>query len=134
MGRAGSVTARVLIAEDEPNIVESLSFLLKREGLDVTAVLDGEETLRALQADVPDVVILDVMLPSLDGFSILKQIRADPRLKALRVIVLTAKGQAQDRRTAEEIGADAFITKPFSNRDVVAQVLRLVGAGPAEPR
>ncbi len=127
MGRAGSVTARVLIAEDEPNIVESLSFLLKREGLDVTAVLDGEETLRALQADVPDVVILDVMLPSLDGFSILKQIRADPRLKALRVIVLTAKGQAQDRRTAEEIGADAFITKPFSNRDVVERVRRLAG-------
>ena len=127
MGRAGSVTARVLIAEDEPNIVESLSFLLKREGLDVTAVLDGEETLRALQADVPDVVILDVMLPSLDGFSILKQIRADPRLKALRVIVLTAKGQAQDRRTAEEIGADAFITKPFSNRDVVERVRHLYG-------
>ncbi|MFC3231432.1 response regulator transcription factor [Marinibaculum pumilum] len=121
------MTARVLIAEDEPNIVESLSFLLKREGLDVTAVLDGEETLRALQADAPDVVILDVMLPSMDGFSILKQIRADPRLKALRVIVLTAKGQAQDRRTAEEIGADAFITKPFSNRDVVERVRRLAG-------
>lgn len=121
------MAARVLIAEDEPNIVESLSFLLRREGLEVTAVLDGEETLRVLQADTPDIVILDVMLPSLDGFSILKQVRADPRLKALRVIVLTAKGQAQDRRTAEEIGADAFITKPFSNKDVVEHVRRLAG-------
>ncbi|MEQ8347487.1 MAG: response regulator [Sneathiellaceae bacterium] len=121
------MAARVLIAEDEPNIVESLSFLLRREGLEVSAVLDGEETLRALQADLPDILILDVMLPSLDGFSILKQIRANPRLKALRVIVLTAKGQAQDRRTAEEIGADAFITKPFSNKDVVERVRRLAG-------
>lgn len=121
------MAVRVLIAEDEPNIVESLSFILKREGLEVTAVLDGEETLRMLQADAPDVVILDVMLPSLDGFSILKRIRADPRLKGLRVIVLTAKGQAQDRRTAEAFGADDFITKPFSNRDVVERVRRLAG-------
>ncbi|MGM0584773.1 MAG: response regulator transcription factor [Pseudomonadota bacterium] len=116
---------RVLIAEDEPHIVESLRFLLSREGFEVAEAGDGEAACRALARERPDVMILDVMLPGLNGFEVLRRVRADAELAGLPVIMLTAKGQAQDRRTAEEIGADAFITKPFSNRDVVDHVLRL---------
>lgn len=120
------MATRVLITEDEPNIAESLTFILNREGYDVSTVLDGEAALQRLRSDPPDIMILDVMLPRLNGFEVLKLVKADPALKALPVMILTAKGQAHDRRMAEEIGASAFITKPFSNRDIIEQVGRLV--------
>lgn len=120
---------RVLIAEDEANIAESLGFILGREGFQVTCVADGESALRRLHADPPQVLVLDVMLPGVNGFEVLKQVRADPALQALPVLILTAKTQAHDRRIAEEAGASAYITKPFSNRDVVEQLRRLAGAG-----
>ncbi|WP_028467760.1 MULTISPECIES: response regulator transcription factor [Nisaea] len=122
------MTTRVFIAEDEPNILESLSFLLGREGWEVTSALDGDSALEQLNdGALPDVVILDIMLPHRNGFEILRQLRASPRTRELPVIVLTAKGQEKDRKTAEEIGANAFVTKPFSNKDVVDQVRRLAG-------
>tara|TARA_E500000318_G_scaffold53774_1_gene50050 strand:+ start:12744 stop:13115 length:372 start_codon:yes stop_codon:yes gene_type:complete len=122
------VTTRVFIAEDEPNILESLSFLLGREGWEVTSALDGNSAMEQLNdGTLPDVVILDIMLPHRNGFDILRQLRAAPRTRDLPVIVLTAKGQEKDRKTAEEIGANAFVTKPFSNKDVVEQVRRLAG-------
>jgi|TARA_R110000868_G_scaffold75584_2_gene217918 DNA-binding response OmpR family regulator len=122
------VTTRVFIAEDEPNILESLSFLLGREGWEVTSALDGNSALEQLnEGALPDVVILDIMLPHRNGFDILRQLRAAPRTRDLPVIVLTAKGQEKDRKTAEEIGANAFVTKPFSNKDVVDQVRKLAG-------
>ncbi|MCC7059739.1 MAG: response regulator [Burkholderiaceae bacterium] len=120
------MASRVLIAEDEPHIVESLSFVLQREGYAVTSVLDGEAALHHLRSDAPDLLILDLMLPRVNGFEVLKAAKSDPALKAIPVIILTAKGQAQDRRMAEEIGADGFMTKPFSNRDIVAQVRHLI--------
>ncbi|MGH8736413.1 MAG: response regulator transcription factor [Burkholderiales bacterium] len=116
---------RVLIAEDDPNIVEALSFVLSRDGFDVCAVLDGEEALRRLRSAPPDVMILDLMLPKRNGFEVLKLIKSDPALRALPVIVLTAKGQAQDRRLVEQIGVEGFMTKPFSNSDVLEAVRRL---------
>lgn len=119
------MNTRVLIAEDEPHIVESLSFVLSRSGYAVSSVLDGEAAMQRLRADPPDLVILDVMLPRLNGFEVLKQIKSDPSLRSVRVIVLTAKGQAHDRRMAEEIGVDGFMTKPFSNREIVDEVRRL---------
>ncbi len=122
------MSIRVLIAEDEPHIVESLSFVLGREGFDVSAVLDGESVIEQLRAERPGVVILDVMLPQLNGFEVLKRIKSDPSLAAIPVVILTAKGQAQDRRMAEEIGVDGFMTKPFSNRDIVEEVRRLTQA------
>ena len=122
------MSARVLIAEDEPNLVESLSFILSREGCEVSAVFDGDSVLERLHADRPDVLVLDVMLPRLTGFEILKLIKTDPRLCGIPVMVLTAKGQERDRRTAEDLGADAFVTKPFSNRDVVDRIKRLAGS------
>ena len=119
---------RVLIVEDEPHIVESLSFVLSREGFSVASVLDGEAAVESLRRDPPDLVILDVMIPRLNGFEVLKVAKSDPALKAIPVIVLTAKGQLQDRRLAEEIGSDGFMTKPFSNREIVEQVRRLIRA------
>ncbi len=116
---------RVLIAEDEPHIVESLSFVLGREGFDVSAVLDGEAVVSRLREQRPDIVILDVMLPQLNGFEVLKRIKSDAALSGIPVVILTAKGQAQDRHMAVEIGADGFMTKPFSNRDIVDEVRRL---------
>ncbi len=118
---------RVLIAEDEANIVESLTFILGREGFDVSTVADGEAALRSLRHDAPDLLILDVMMPRLNGFELLKKIRADARLQRLPVIVLTAKTQARDRDAAVAVGADAYMTKPYSNREVVEQVRRLTG-------
>ncbi len=121
-----TVGRRVLIAEDEPHLVESLTFILKREGYEVTTAPDGEAALQQLLAATPDLVILDVMLPKLNGLEVLKKIRDHPLLKTLPVIVLTAKGQRQDRETALSIGANLFMTKPFANNDVVEAVNALV--------
>lgn len=118
--------SKVLIAEDEPHIVESLSFLLSREGFEVSSEPDGEAAFVRISSERPDVMILDVMLPRMNGFEVLRRVRADPGLSSLPVILLTAKGQMQDRARADEIGADAFITKPFSNRDVVERVRALL--------
>ncbi|HNT39829.1 MAG TPA: response regulator [Rubrivivax sp.] len=119
------MATRVLIAEDEPHIVESLSFVLEREGFVVSAVLDGEAALRELRADAPHLLILDLMLPKMNGFEVLKAVKSDPVLASIPVIVLTAKGQAQDRRMVEDIGAEGFMTKPFSNREIAERVRAL---------
>ena len=122
------MATRVLIVEDERHIIESLSFVLESEGFEVASELDGEAGLRRLRADPPDVLVLDLMLPKVSGLEVLKSMKADATLRALPVVVLTAKGRQQDRRLAEEIGVDAFMTKPFSNRDVVDAVRRIAGA------
>jgi DNA-binding response OmpR family regulator len=119
--------ARILIVEDEPNIVESLSFILRRAGFDVHTVTDGAEALDRVRRQSFSALLLDVMLPGMNGFDVLRAIRADHALAALPVVVLTAKGQANDRRMAEAIGASAFITKPFSNSEVVERVASLAG-------
>ena len=123
----------ILIAEDEPSILESLDFILRRAGWSIESVTDGEAVLAALKRLKPRVVVLDVMLPKRSGFEVLKQIRADEATRDLRVLILTAKGQAQDRRTAEELGADGFVTKPYANAEVVGAVRQLLGenGGPA---
>jgi len=119
------VTIKVLIAEDDPNIVESLSFVLSREGFEVSSALDGDEALRRLHDDPPDVVVLDLMLPKRNGFEVLKAVKSNPTLRDVPVMVLTAKGQPQDRHLVEQIGVEGFMTKPFSNTDVVEAVRRL---------
>lgn len=119
------MSKRVLIVEDEPNIVESLRFLLEREGLDVSVQSDGGLAIDSVHATRPDLVILDVMLPNRSGFDILSDIHALPGTGP-KVMILTAKGQARDRDTAEEIGVNSFMTKPFSNKDIVDNVLRLL--------
>jgi DNA-binding response OmpR family regulator len=116
---------RILIVEDEPNIVESLRFLLEREGLLVAVQSNGALALDSVRATQPDLMILDVMLPNRSGFDILRDLHQLPEARP-KVMVLTAKGQARDRETAEGIGVDSFMTKPFSNKEIVATVLRLL--------
>jgi two-component system, OmpR family, response regulator len=118
----------VLIAEDEPSILESLDFILRRAGWTISAVADGDAALEAVRRLKPRVLVLDVMLPKRSGFEVLKQIRADLETRTLPVLVLTAKGQQQDRRIAEEMGADVFVTKPYANAEVVDAVRQLMGS------
>ena len=118
---------RVMIVEDEPNIVESLSFLFRREGWRVSVALDGEAAIDGLLSEPPDALVLDIMLPPPGGFEILKRVRREPALSGLLVVVLTAKGQEKDRHAAIRLGADAFVTKPFSNRGLVEQLRELAG-------
>jgi two-component system OmpR family response regulator len=117
----------ILIAEDEPSILESLDFILRRAGWSIESVTDGDAALIAIRRSKPRVVVLDVMLPKRSGFEVLKLIRADAATHDLPVLILTAKGQVQDRRTAEELGADSFVTKPYANAEVVGAVRKLLG-------
>lgn len=116
----------VLIAEDEPSILDSLDFILRRAGYSIESVSDGDAALAAIRRRRPRLVVLDVMLPKRSGFEVLKQIRADDLTRDLPVMILTAKGQVQDRQIAEELGASSFITKPYANADVVGAVRRLL--------
>lgn len=125
------MTKRVLLAEDEPNIVESLRFLLERSGYDVSVESNGREALDAALASPPDVLVLDVMLPDLDGYEVLRRLRSEQQTKALPILMLTAKGQREDRETAIEYGADLFLTKPFANADLTAAVNKLAGSDAA---
>jgi len=116
----------ILIAEDEPSILESLDFILRRAGYSIGAVTDGDAVLDAVRRLTPRLLVLDVMLPKRSGFDVLKQIRANLELRDMPVLILTAKGQQQDRRTAEELGADGFVTKPYANAEVVGAVRQLL--------
>jgi DNA-binding response OmpR family regulator len=118
---------RILIVDDEPNIVVPLEFLMKREGYEVEVAGDGQAALDAIAAGVPDLVILDVMLPKLSGFEVCRRIRADPRWSGLKVLMLTAKGRDQEMEKGLGLGADAYVTKPFSTRDLVARIRALLG-------
>lgn len=117
----------VLIAEDEPSILDSLDFILKRAGFSCSSVTDGDAALRAVHRLQPRLLILDVMLPKRSGFEVLKELRSDALTAKLPVLILTAKGQQQDRRIAEELGASSFVTKPYANAEVVGAVRQLLG-------
>lgn len=110
---------RILLIEDEANISEAIGFILSREGWNVQGHGNGATAMDALKRQHPDLVVLDVMLPGRSGLDILRDLRADPGLNKVPVLMLTAKGQAKDRETAMSLGANAFLTKPFSNTDLV---------------
>lgn len=118
----------VLLIEDEANIAEAIRFVLMRDGWQVTTHGDGHDALARVREARPDLVILDVMLPGHSGFDILTALRADPATVDLPVLMLTAKGQARDREAAARAGASRFMTKPFSNAEMLAEVRALVGA------
>ncbi len=118
---------RILIADDEPNIVVSLEFLMKREGFEVLVASDGEAALQSMTAQMPDLVLLDIMLPKKDGFEVCQQIRAKPEWQAVKVVMLTAKGRETEVAKGLALGADAYITKPFSTKALVLQVRQLLG-------
>lgn len=119
---------RVLLIEDEPNIIEAISFILSRDGFTVHTHENGETAMDKVRAGTPDMVILDVMLPGRSGFDILKDLRSDPATKELPVLMLTARGQSKDRELAESLGADHFMTKPFSNSEVREHVRAVLEA------
>lgn len=121
---------RVLVVEDEPHIVESLSFLMKQAGFEVAVARDGAAALRVMESRPPDLILLDVMMPRRDGFDVCRTIRANPDWNGVRIVILSAKGRDQERRKGLELGADDYVTKPFSTRDVVERVRALLnGAG-----
>jgi DNA-binding response OmpR family regulator len=117
---------RILIADDEPNIVVSLEYLMKREGYDVAVAADGEAALAAMAKHAPDLILLDIMLPKKDGFEVCQQIRANPAWHAVKVVMLTAKGRDTEMSKGLALGADIYMTKPFSTKDLVAQVKQLL--------
>lgn len=117
---------RVLLIEDEPNIIEAVSFILSRDGWDVKTHSNGHDAIEAVRHRAPDLIILDVMLPGRSGFEILQDIRADQGMADLPVLMLTARGQEKDREMAERYGASKYMTKPFSNAEVLATVRQLI--------
>ncbi|EGV32807.1 response regulator receiver protein [Thiorhodococcus drewsii AZ1] len=120
------MSKRILIVDDEPNIVISLEFLMMREGHEVRVARDGEAGLNAVRTHRPDLVVLDVMMPKLDGFAVLETVRSEPELAHTRILMLTAKGGEADRQKGLSLGADAYMTKPFSTRELVEQVKELL--------
>ena len=120
---------RILIADDEPNIVVSLEYLMKREGFEVAVASDGEAALNAVASLRPDLILLDIMLPKKDGFEVCQQLRANPEWRGVKVVMLTAKGRDTEVTKGLALGADAYVTKPFSTKDLVAQVRKLLGLG-----
>lgn len=117
---------RVLIADDEPNIVQALAFLLQRRGLEVRVARDGGEALRMIEADRPDLVLLDVMMPVMSGHDVCQAVRARADLRHVRILMLSAKGYAAEVNKGLAIGADVYITKPFSTRELLAKVDELL--------
>lgn len=122
------MSTRVLIVDDEPNILISLEFLLRREGFEVSIARDGEEGLAAIRAERPQLVILDVMMPKLDGFAVLGAVRADPSLAGMLVLMLTAKGREAEQKKGLELGADAYMPKPFSTHELIDRVRELLAS------
>ncbi|OUS22157.1 two-component system response regulator [Rhodobacterales bacterium 59_46_T64] len=116
----------VLLIEDEPNIIEAISFLLNRDGWRVDTHSNGIDAVEVVQAKSPDLVVLDVMLPGKSGYDILRELREGAATSDLPVLVLTARGQSRDRDMAERFGASRFMTKPFSNAEVLEVVRELV--------
>ena len=113
---------KILIADDEQNIVISLEFLMKREGYDVSIAQDGEEAVNKIRSVMPDLVLLDVMMPKKSGFEVCQEIKADPSCQSVRILMLTAKGRDTEVAKGLALGADAYMTKPFSTKELVEKV------------
>jgi DNA-binding response OmpR family regulator len=119
---------KILIVDDEPNIVISLEFLMKKEGFEVAVAGDGEEALAKVAAFGPDLVLLDVMMPKKSGFEVCEALRADPARAGLLIVMLTAKGRDTEVAKGIALGADAYVTKPFSTKELVAKVKEMLAA------
>ena len=124
------MTTKILIADDEPNILVSLDYLMQREGFEVVLARDGDEAMALLHSARPDLVLLDVMMPGRNGFEVCQALRADETLKHTLVIMLTAKGRDADMAKGLGVGADVYMTKPFSTRALVQGVRDLLARGP----
>ena len=121
---------KVLIVDDEPNIVASLEYLVGKAGYESAVARDGDEALAAVQSFLPDLVLLDVMLPKQSGYEVCRKMREQPGLRHIRIVRLSAKGREAEVSKGLSVGADAYVTKPFSNRELMAQVATLLGEDP----
>jgi DNA-binding response OmpR family regulator len=122
------MSCKILIADDEPNILISLEYLMKREGYAVSVARDGAEALETLRRERPTLVLLDVMMPRRTGFEVCQEVRADDDLKDTLILMLTAKGRDTDVAKGLALGADDYITKPFSTKELVQKVRELLAA------
>ena len=122
------MTKTILIVDDEPNIVISIEYLMKRAGYEVASVYDGQQALDFLADNSPALMILDVMMPNKNGFEVCKEVRADNRFADMPILMLTAKGREAEMNKGLSLGADAYITKPFSTHDLVERVKSLLQA------
>ena len=122
------MNCKILIADDEPNILISLEYLMKREGYAVSVARDGAEALDTLRRERPTLVLLDVMMPTKTGFEVCQEVRADDELKDTLILMLTAKGRDTDVAKGLALGANDYITKPFSTKELVQKVRELLAA------
>lgn len=120
------MSQHILIVDDEKNIAISVDYLLRREGYEVSVAHDGEEGLRLIRSDRPDLVLLDIMMPKMNGFQVCEAVKQDPALADVRIVMLTAKGRDAEKEKGLALGADAYITKPFATRELVSQVKALL--------
>jgi DNA-binding response OmpR family regulator len=116
------MTHKILIADDEPNILISLEYLMKREGFEVLLARDGQEAIDTILREVPALVLLDVMMPRKSGLEVCQELRARPELQSVQILMLTAKGRDTDIAKGLALGANAYVTKPFSTKELVARV------------
>lgn len=119
---------KILIVDDEPNIIISLEFLMKKEGFEVAVAGDGDEALAKVDSFAPDLILLDVMMPKKSGFEVCEILRADPAKADLQIVMLTAKGRDTEVAKGLAIGANAYVTKPFSTKDLVVRVKDILGS------
>ena len=125
---------RILVVDDEIYIVHILDFSLGMEGYEVVTALDGEQALEKARAEKPDLIVLDIMMPKLDGYETCKRLKADAATKDVPVILLSAKGRNVDQKVGFEVGADDYITKPFSPRKLVERINGILGHGTSQQR
>jgi DNA-binding response OmpR family regulator len=120
------MSKKILVADDEPNIVAALEFLLRRNGFEVMTARNGEEALRLVESAAPDLVLLDVMMPVRSGYEVCRRIRERPEWSRIKIVMLSAKGRDAEVNKGLALGADLYITKPFSTRDLVEKVKGLL--------
>jgi DNA-binding response OmpR family regulator len=120
------MSKKILVADDEPNIVAALEFLLQRNGFEVMVARNGEEALRLVESAAPDLVLLDVMMPVRSGYEVCRRIRERPEWSRVKIVMLSAKGRDAEVNKGLALGADLYITKPFSTRDLVDKVKSLL--------
>ena len=118
---------KILIADDEPNIVTALEFLLERAGYATQVARNGEEALAAIASDAPDLVLLDIMMPVKSGFEVCRRLREQPEWRHIKVVMLSAKGRDAEVTKGLAMGADLYVTKPFSTRELLGQIKALLG-------
>ena len=120
------MSRKILVADDEPNIVTALEFLLERNGYQVRTARNGDEALKAIESDPPDLVLLDIMMPVKSGYEICKRIRENPEWAGIKVVMLSAKGREVEVNKGLGMGADLYVTKPFSTRDLLEKIMVLL--------